>query len=91
MHQEHLHSNIWVVDHSNIILKESQWFTPNYYEFTHYLKDMFEDYKHYKEKAVRQLNEVYQYLPKCYVKFNKGDYSVLNDLMQKYIYLVKFK
>jgi hypothetical protein len=38
----------------NIILKESQWFTPNYYEFVHYLKDMFEDYKPYKEKAVRQ-------------------------------------
>ena len=44
-----------------------------------------------KEKAIRQLNEVYQYLPKCYVKVNKGDYSILNDLMQKYIYLVKFK
>ena len=38
----------------DIILKESKWFTPNYYEFIHYLKDMFEDYKPYKEKAIRQ-------------------------------------
>lgn len=38
----------------NIILPESQWFSPNVYEFMHYLKDMFEDYKPYKEKATRQ-------------------------------------
>ena len=38
----------------NIILPESGWFAPNLYEFMHYLKDMFEDYKSYKEKAVRQ-------------------------------------
>jgi hypothetical protein len=47
----HVHDSALV---PNIILKESQWFTPNYYEFIHYLKDMFEDYKPYKEKAVRQ-------------------------------------
>ena len=41
----------------NIILKESKWFTPNYYEFIHYLKDMFEDYKPYKEKATRQAHK----------------------------------
>jgi len=38
----------------NMILEEGQWFTTNYGEVAYYLKDMFEDYKPYKEKAVRQ-------------------------------------
>ena len=35
-------------------MKESQWFSPNIGEFSYYLRDMFENYKTYTEKAVRQ-------------------------------------
>ena len=38
----------------DLILEQSQWFTPNFGEAGYYLRDMFENYKPYKEKAVRQ-------------------------------------
>jgi glycosyltransferase involved in cell wall biosynthesis len=38
----------------NIILAESQWFTPDVSHVGHYLRDVFENYKDYKEKANRQ-------------------------------------
>jgi glycosyltransferase involved in cell wall biosynthesis len=38
----------------NIILAESQWFSPDLGHIGHYLKDVFENYKDYKEKANRQ-------------------------------------
>ena len=38
----------------DMILEESQWFTPNFGEAGYYLRDVFENYKPYKEKAVRQ-------------------------------------
>ena len=38
----------------NIILAESQWFTPDMGHVGHYLRDVFENYKDYKEKANRQ-------------------------------------
>jgi glycosyltransferase involved in cell wall biosynthesis len=38
----------------NIILAESQWFSPDTGHVGHYLKDVFENYKDYKEKANRQ-------------------------------------
>ena len=38
----------------NIILAESSWFSPDTGHVGHYLKDIFENYKDYKEKANRQ-------------------------------------
>jgi len=39
---------------NKFLLPESKWFAPNYNEFSYYLEDMFNNYKTYKEKAVRQ-------------------------------------
>jgi glycosyltransferase involved in cell wall biosynthesis len=36
------------------ILPESQWFTPDHGQVGHYLKDVFENYKNYTDKAKRQ-------------------------------------
>ena len=41
----------------DMLLQESQWFTANYNEFIGALRDMFEHYKPYKEKAVRQAHK----------------------------------
>ena len=38
----------------DMILEESQWFAPNFGEAGYYFRDIFENYKLYKEKAVRQ-------------------------------------
>lgn len=38
----------------DMILTESQWFTADYNEFSFYLNDVFENYKPYKEKAIKQ-------------------------------------
>jgi hypothetical protein len=38
----------------DMILEDSQWFTPNFGETGYYFRDIFENYKSYKEKAVRQ-------------------------------------
>jgi glycosyltransferase involved in cell wall biosynthesis len=38
----------------NMILKESQWFSVDHGAIGHYLKDVYENYKSYKEKANRQ-------------------------------------
>ena len=48
---KNVHSSAVVKD---MILAESQWFNPNSAETGYYLRDIFEDYKSYKEKAVRQ-------------------------------------
>ena len=39
---------------NDMLLKESQWFSPNHAEFSYYLRDMFENYKNYTEKSTRQ-------------------------------------
>jgi len=39
---------------NNMLLKEAQWFSVDYGHVGHYLKDMFENYKPYFEKAKRQ-------------------------------------
>ena len=39
---------------NNMILKESQWFSPNHGQIGHALKDVFENYKKYQEKGKRQ-------------------------------------
>ena len=36
------------------LLQESQWFSPDHGQVGHYLKDVFENYKNYTEKAKRQ-------------------------------------
>ena len=41
----------------DMILPESQWFTADYGEFIAVLRDLFENYKKYKEKAVRQAHK----------------------------------
>jgi hypothetical protein len=38
----------------NMILKEGQWFSPDHGTIGHFLKDVYENYKSYKEKAIRQ-------------------------------------
>ncbi len=55
----------------NMILEESQWFTANYGEVGYYLRDMFENYKPYKERAVRQA-----YISKNEFSFDKMKYSL---------------
>jgi hypothetical protein len=39
---------------NNMLLKEAQWFSVDYGHVGHYLKDVFENYKGYVEKAKRQ-------------------------------------
>jgi glycosyltransferase involved in cell wall biosynthesis len=39
---------------NQFLLAESQWFTPDHGQIGHYLKDVFENYKNYTEKAKRQ-------------------------------------
>jgi glycosyltransferase involved in cell wall biosynthesis len=39
---------------SNMILAESQWFSPDISQFSRYLKDVFENYEKYQELAKRQ-------------------------------------
>jgi len=39
---------------NNMILKESQWFSPNHSQIGHALKDVFENYKKYSELGKRQ-------------------------------------
>ncbi len=36
------------------IIRESQWFSPDYGQIGHYLKDVFENYKKYTDGAKRQ-------------------------------------
>jgi len=36
------------------LLQESQWFSPDHGQIGHYLKDVFENYKNYTDKAKRQ-------------------------------------
>jgi len=39
---------------NQFLLKEAKWFSPETGQIGHYLKDVFENYKKYQEKAVRQ-------------------------------------
>jgi glycosyltransferase involved in cell wall biosynthesis len=39
---------------NNMLLKEAQWFSVDHGHVGHYLKDMFENYKNYTDKAKRQ-------------------------------------
>ena len=42
---------------NSCLLPESQWYAANVGEFSYYLRDVFENYKGYKEKAVRQAHK----------------------------------
>jgi hypothetical protein len=63
----------------DMILEESQWFAPNFGETGYYLRDMFEDYKPYKEKAVRQA-----YQSKTKFSFDNMK-SAMDDLIHQYV------
>lgn len=63
----------------DMLLPQSKWFAPNLYEFMYYLKDVYEDYKPYKEKATRQAY-------KSKTEFNyKAMESKLHNLMENAI------
>ena len=40
----------------DVLIEDSQWFSPNIGETAYYLRDIFENYKPYKEKANNSLN-----------------------------------
>jgi hypothetical protein len=42
----------------DVILAESQWFSPNTGETAYYLREIFENYKFYKENGVRQAHQI---------------------------------
>jgi len=56
----------------DVILEESEWFSPNVGEAKYHLRDIFETYKPFKEKAVRQAHQIKS-------KFSFNDMSVLLD------------
>jgi hypothetical protein len=62
----------------NMILPESQWFSPNVNQAKHYLKDVYENYKKYVELAKQQSHQ-------CKTNFN---YDKMKDLLIKYVALV---
>jgi glycosyltransferase involved in cell wall biosynthesis len=62
----------------NMILQESQWFSPNITQAKHYLKDVYEKYPKYKELAKQQSY-------KCKTDFN---FDKMKELLSKYTELV---
>ncbi len=62
----------------DMILEQSQWFTPSFGETGYYLRDVFENYKSYKEKAVRQA-----YQSKTSFSF-EGMKSTIDNLISQY-------
>jgi len=47
-------TNVHPSTQNQFLLPESQWFAPDHGQIGHYLKDVFENYKNYTEKAKRQ-------------------------------------
>jgi glycosyltransferase involved in cell wall biosynthesis len=47
-------TNVHPSTQNQFLLPESQWFSPDHGQIGHYLKDVFENYKNYTEKAKRQ-------------------------------------
>jgi len=58
----------------NMILQESQWFSPNMSQAKHYLKEVYENYKKYKDLAKQQSH-------KCKTEFN---FDKMKELLSKY-------
>jgi glycosyltransferase involved in cell wall biosynthesis len=63
---------------ANMILTESQWFSPNITQAKHYLKDVYENYKKYKDLAKQQSH-------RCKTDFN---FEKMKELLSKYTELV---
>lgn len=59
----------------NMILADSQWFSPNVSQAKQYLKDVYENYKRYKELAKQQSH-------KCKTDFN---FDKMKELLTKYL------
>jgi hypothetical protein len=59
----------------NMILQESQWFNPNISQAKHYLKEVYENYKKYKELAKQQSH-------KCKTNFN---FEKMKELLDVYL------
>jgi len=64
---------------NNMLLKEAQWFSVDHGHVGHYMKDMFENYKGYAEKAKRQ-----GYYSRTNFSFDKMK-EKLNDVFTKRI------
>jgi glycosyltransferase involved in cell wall biosynthesis len=62
----------------NMILQESQWFSPNLTQAKHYLRDVYEKYPKYKELAKQQSY-------KCKTDFN---FDKMKELLSKYTELI---
>lgn len=58
----------------NMILQESQWFSPNTSQAKYYLKEVYENYKKYKDLAKQQSH-------KCKTEFN---FDKMKELLSKY-------
>jgi hypothetical protein len=65
----------------NMIIPESSWFSPNIIQFKSYMKEVFEKYEKYAEKAKRQSH-------KSKVEFNL---DVMKDVMSKYLDVIPKK
>jgi hypothetical protein len=62
----------------NMILPESQWFSPNILQAKHYIKDVYDNYKKYKELAKQQS---YQ----CKINFN---FDKMKELLGTYLNVI---
>ena len=59
----------------NMVLADSQWFNPNVTQAKHYLKEVYENYKKYKELAKQQSHQ-------CRTNFN---YDKMKELLGTYL------
>jgi len=62
----------------DIILQESQWFSPNVQQARHYLKEVYENYKKYKELAKQQ----------SYYSKTNFNYDKMKESLQKYVEVI---
>ena len=65
----------------NMLIPESGWFSPNLGEFSFYMKDVFENYNSYKDRAKRQ----------SYKSKTKFSFEVMKDILSKYLDLIPKK
>ena len=68
-------TNIHPTAANNMLLKEAQWFSVDMGQVGHYLKDVFENYKNYQEKAKRQ----------GYKSRNEFSYEKMKETLEKYL------
>jgi hypothetical protein len=65
----------------NMLIPESGWFSPNLGEFSFYMKDVFENYNSYKDRAKRQ----------SYKSKTKFSFEAMKDILSKYLDLIPKK